>query len=205
MEIPSIFISTGVAGIVGFLFYLIIPKMLPMIKEMQNQKYKFILLLVLSVGMFALTITGLYLFYLQNLNSEGGNQPHSNTSILSSSFLLNTAYAQPKTECGVNTGNFELYLSFVNNKPYFTNLCDNGKFIINLINLDIDKNVATFKIEIGNNPPSFLNLPLNNQKIFIYNNCKFKLTYIGFSNFNAGIRYFFRNRYVVKYNIVRIE
>jgi hypothetical protein len=218
-EIKAFLTATSGIGVLFAFLFTVIKYLFPKALETLTKSERWIIFLLCF---------GLCVFCLVHGTQtvDGGNQqdqktgtenPSKKTSADSSStsfifsnshvYAGNIAANNNTSECGVDLKDYIIYESFNNDKPYFINP-GNTTLRLVLVSLDQDQNKAQVEVNDNGNPISgakklLITFPyVNASSTFRYGSCRFKITYLGFDSFNAGIKYLLRTRYYAK---VRLE
>jgi len=126
-----------------------------------------------------------------------------------SAYASPAPYVSPQTYCGVTTHEYAVYQSFNSSKPYFINP-GNTTLRIVLIDLTADNNKAVIEINNNGTPlPGIKNSTVlfpnvNSTYDFDFGGCRFRLTYLGYGSFNAGIKFLLKTRYYARIRIDKI-
>ena len=142
-------------------------------------------------------------------------------SLLNENLLQSTAFAfsftnrnevtdlyDEQNSCGVGTGEYQINQSFNDEKPYYIRP---GRTSLRLVlaDLNTNNNTAIIKISDNENPLPGVSsagvlLVANASSDFIFNQCRFRITYYGYGSFTESVQYLFRKRYYAKIKLEKI-
>jgi hypothetical protein len=105
--------------------------------------------------------------------------------------------------CGLNVRS-SIWLSFNELQPYYLSF-QKEKVKVILKKIDVEKNAATFVMQIQENGQSMklhdFTLTQNETYSFKYNDCDYRFAYRGNTSWTTGIQYWFKTRYEAHFNI----
>ena len=155
-----------------------------------------IITMVLLLG-FILT-AGCLLLAFYTFKNDGGEQTQK-MGFKTESFIFREAKYQPNCSA-IKTGDFTIWLSFNENKPYYITHETNSNLRVVLKSIDASK--ATFEVWSGENQILITpQLASNNSIEFSWQNCRCKLTYLAEGNFREGILLLMKERKTAKYKM----
>jgi len=143
----------------------------------------------------------------EDISKKSGVNPPSASLAFAQHYAYIGNTPSDVSACGVDLKDYIIYESFNNDKPYFINP-GNTTLRLVLVSLDEDNNKAQIEVNNNGNPITgtrklLITFPnVNSSSIFQFETCKFRITYLGHTSFNAGFKYLFRTRHCAK---VRLE
>ncbi len=193
MEYSDLFKIGGLAGVALFFFYVIVKAI---VRHPTRTQY---LILVMA---FILSFFALYIFYKMQFKEDGGLQPSSALFEIKRSVSFASLKPGKPQDCrGLKAGEFELWLSFNSDKPYFLMHDDKTRLRVALVALTDGK--ASFQVWAQDQMITQTQIPMDQNQLltFEWQGCSCKLTYLGEGKFKEGFRFLNRERKTARYKL----
>ena len=197
LNISDVFKIGGLAGVVTFFFYLIVKLVIAVIGDLTKMQKMVIVIIILSMA-FSLSAFGMFIYFNRQVSGDGGRQSMRRVEITGKEWqIIPVGY---RADCDeILQGNFGLWMSFNDDRPYYFVHDDRGILRVVLTSLDEDK--ANFVVNSPEKLIVSVSLKKGEHKDFSWKSCTCRLTFIGKREENAGWRYLFRVREIADYRL----